>query len=199
MVLKIFAALIFSTVISAFAGTSPVSRRLVTVGGTDKRAAVSVGDQAPDFTLRDLEGNQITLSSSRGKYSTVLVFYRGYWCPFCARQLAELRSLLKENEEVRLLAVSVDDRDKTKELVAKITSDGNGPVNYMLLSDPEHKVIDAYGLHDPAYDGTKFDGIPHPAVYVIDKKGRVTWAKVESDYKIRPSNADIRAALDELN
>jgi len=31
------------------------------------------------------------------------------------------------------------------------------------LSDPGHKIIDAYGLHDPAYDGKRFDGIPHPA------------------------------------
>ena len=67
-----------------------------------------------------------------------------------------------------------------------------------MLSDPAHKVIDAYGLHDPAYDGTKFDGIPHPTVYVIDKNGRVAWAKVETDYKVRPSNTDIRAALESL-
>ena len=68
-----------------------------------------------------------------------------------------------------------------------------------MLSDPDHKVIDRYGLHDPTYDGSKFDGIPHPAVYVIDKEGRVAWSKVESDYKIRPSNADILAAIAGLN
>jgi len=165
----------------------------------DGRPAVTVGEQAPDFTLTDLNGNQVTLSSWRGQSATVLVFYRGYWCPYCARQLAELRTLVKANERIRLLALSVDDADKTRELVQKIKSDGNGPVTYTLLSDPGHKVIDGYGLHDPAYDGTQFDGIPHPAVYVIDKTGTVTWAKVESDYKMRPSNSDIRAALDKLN
>ncbi|GEM_PF-1591466 len=45
-----------------------------------KRAApVGVGDKAPDFTLRDQQGKQITLSSARGKTPTVLVFFRGYW------------------------------------------------------------------------------------------------------------------------
>ncbi len=165
-----------------------------------KRAEpVSVGEEAPDFTLEDMQGNQVTLSAARGKASTVLVFYRGYWCPFCAHQLAELRSLMKANEGIRVLAVSVDDHEKTKQLMEKIAADGNGPVNYTMLSDPGHKIIDAYGLHDPAYDGKRFDGIPHPAVYVIDKNGRVAWAKVESDYKVRPSNADIRAALESLN
>jgi len=164
-----------------------------------RSAPVSVGEQAPDFTLEDIQGNQVTLSATRGKVPTVLVFYRGYWCPFCAHQLSELRSLLKADEQVRVLAVSVDDHEKTKQLINKIAADGNGAVNYTMLSDPGHKVIDAYGLHDPAYDGTKLDGIPHPTVYVIDKNGRVAWAKVETDYKVRPSNADIRAALEALN
>jgi len=169
-------------------------------GDEAKRSApVSVGEEAPDFTLEDIQGNQVTLSATRGKVPTVLVFYRGYWCPFCAHQLSELRSLLKADEQVRVLAVSVDDHEKTQQLIDKIAADGNGAVNYTMLSDPGHKVIDAYGLHDPAYDGTKFDGIPHPTVYVIDKNGRVAWAKVETDYKVRPSNADIRAALEVLN
>ena len=160
---------------------------------------VTVGEEAPDFTLEDIKGNPVTLSTARGKVPTVLVFFRGYWCPFCAHQLAELRELLKADEQVRLLAVSVDDHEKSKQLVEKIAADGKGPVTYQLLSDPDHKVIDAYGLHDPAYDGKRFDGIPHPAVYVIDKNGRVAWAKVESDYKVRPSNEDIRAALASLD
>ena len=45
-----------------------------------KRATpIGVGDKAPDFTLEDLQGNQVTLSSTRGKMPTVLVFFRGYW------------------------------------------------------------------------------------------------------------------------
>ena len=199
MLLKILATLLFSTVLLASEGISHVMPFLVERDAIDVRPAVAVGEQAPDFTLTDLDGNQVTISSWRGQSATVLVFYRGYWCPYCARQLAELRTLLKANQRIRLLAVSVDDADQTRELVRKITSDGNGPVTYTMLSDPGHKVIDAYGLHDPTYDGTKFEGIPHPAVYVIDKNGTVTWAKVESDYKIRPSNSDIRAALDKLN
>src|SRR5262245_47760074 len=67
---------------------------------------VAVGEEAPDFTLEDIQGNQVSLSSARGKSATVLVFYRGFWCPFCARQLSELRSLLKADDQVRLLAVS---------------------------------------------------------------------------------------------
>lgn len=69
-------------------------------------------------------------------------------------------------------------------------------MSFPLLSDPEHKIIDAYGLRDPAYEGQKVYGIPHAAVYVIDKTGKVAWAKVESNYRERPTNQQIRAALD---
>ncbi|MEP6570750.1 MAG: peroxiredoxin family protein [Acidobacteriota bacterium] len=200
MLVKIFAGLILLVAVMAHPGFSHASSYSPKPTNDEPKRAepVSVGEQAPDFTLEDLQGNQVTLSAARGKAPTVVVFYRGYWCPFCAHQLSDLRSLLKPNEQVRLLAVSVDDHEKTKQLLEKIAADGNGSVNYIMLSDPGHKVIDAYGLHDPAYDGKRFEGIPHPAVYVIDKKGRVVWAKVELDYKVRPSNADIRAALESM-
>jgi len=112
--------------------------------------------------------------------------------------LAGLRTLLKKDENIRLFAISVDPPDVSKEFAAKLATDGRGEINFPLLSDPDHRTIDAYGLHDPAYDGQKFAGIPHPAVYVIGKNGIVAWAKVESNYRERPRNDEIRAALDSL-
>jgi len=105
---------------------------------------------------------------------------------------------LGKNEKVKLFAISVDPPDVSKTFADKIASDGKGAVNFALLSDPNHKIIDIYGLRDPAYEGQKVYGIPHPAVYVINKQGKVVWAKVEFDYKQRPTNEEIRAALDSL-
>jgi len=112
--------------------------------------------------------------------------------------LAGLRTFLKQDENVKLIAISVDPPDVSKNFAEKIASDGKGRVNFPILSDPDHKIIDSYGLRDPAYEGQKVYGIPHPAVYVIDKQGKVVWAKIESDYKQRPTNEEIRAALDSL-
>lgn len=161
-----------------------------------KTEPLTVGATAPDFTLNDQNAKAVTLSKV-GK-TTVLVFYRGFWCPFCARQLAELRSLLKPDEDIALFAVSVDTAEKSKGLAAKIAKDGKGEVNFPLLSDPEHKTIDAYGLFDTAYVGESVEGIPHPAIYILDKNRKIVWAKVEADYKIRPTNADIRSELGKL-
>ena len=99
---------------------------------------------------------------------------------------------------MNLYAISVDPPNVSKDFAEKIASDGKGAVSFPLLSDPEHKIIDAYGLRDPAYEGQKVYGIPHPAVYVIDKTGKVAWAKIESNYRERPTDQEIRAALDVL-
>lgn len=109
-----------------------------------------------------------------------------------------MRSLLRPNEGMSLYAVSIDGPGKGRQLAEKIASDGRGEISFSLLSDPGGRTIDAYGLRDPAYAGKEADGIPHPAVYVIDRKGRVAWSKVESDYKKRPTGGEIRAALDAL-
>lgn len=61
----------------------------------------------------------------------------------------------------------------SRSFAEKITSDGKGAVNFPILSDAEHKIIDAYGLRDPAYERQKVYGIPHPAVYVIDKQQKI--------------------------
>ena len=112
--------------------------------------------------------------------------------------MAELRSLRKDGEPLDIYAISIDKPEDSKRFAEKIAEDGKGKVTFPLLSDPGSKTIDAYGLRDPAYKGLKIEGVPHPAVYVIDKSGKVAWAKVEEDFKQRPGNAEIRAALDAL-
>lgn len=80
----------------------------------------------------------------------------------------------------------------------KIARDGRGAPEFSLLSDPGSRTIDRYGLRDPAYAAMKLNGVPHPAVFVLDRKGVVRWSKIETDYRQRPTNAEIRDALDSI-
>lgn len=105
---------------------------------------------------------------------------------------------MKKDENVKLYAISIDPPEVSKDFAKKIASDGKGELNFPILSDPGSKVIDAYGLRDPAYEAQKIYGIPHPAVYVIDKDGKVMWVKIESNYRERPTNQEVRMALDAL-
>lgn len=112
--------------------------------------------------------------------------------------MAELRSLRKAGEPLDVYAISIDKPEDSRKLAEKIAADGKGAVGYRLLADPGSKTIDAYGLRNPAMKGQQMDGIPHPAVYVIDKTGKVAWMRIDEDYRQRPSNAEIRTALEAL-
>ena len=102
----------------------------------------------------------------------------------------------EEREGTEILAVSIDDREHQQAMIDRIVAEGGPTPQHRLLSDPDHAVIDRYGLlnqQDP-----KGRPIPHPTVFVIDRDGVVRWKFVEVDYKIRPTNDDIRRALAEL-
>lgn len=157
---------------------------------------VAVGEKAPDFTLSKFGGGTTTLSEFAGKKDVVLVFYRGYWCPYCVKQLQELRTLLDDELKAgtEMLVVSVDGEKETRMAITQISADGGQP-DFMFLSDPDHAVIARYGVLNPS--GSRL-GIPHPAAYVIDKAGIVRWRDVQTDYKVRPTNAQILTALKAL-
>lgn len=170
-------------------GTTP------TASTATSQKRIAVGDTAPAFSLSDETGATVAFPAPHPR-TTVLVFYRGSWCPFCARQLSELRGLVKDGEGVDLYAISIDPTAKSAVLSDRIGHDGKGALGYRLLSDPDHRTIDAYGLHDERYDGSEYAGIPRPAVVVVDSTNRVSWVRISEDYKIRPSVAEIRSAID---
>ena len=97
---------------------------------------------------------------------------------------------------MRLYAISVDSPEQSRDFAEKIAADGKGSISFQLLSDPGHRVIDGYGLRDPEYNGQKFEGIPHPAVYLIDKNGRVVYKSRPSPFGFHPE--ELKASMAQL-
>jgi alkyl hydroperoxide reductase subunit AhpC len=95
-----------------------------------------------------------------------------------------------EKETVQILAVSIDSQEDSKKFIQKLRERFTGELDFPMLEDRNHKVINRYGIFNP--DGK---GWPHPATYVIDKQGVVRWKYVEVDYTKRPSNEQILQAL----
>ena len=95
-------------------------------------------------------------------------------------------------------AISLDSAEDSRGFSDRVAADGKGPLSFPLLSDSRHQVIDAYGLRDPRYARLGKDGIPSPTAYVIDRSGRVAWMRIDRDHRVRPANAEIRAAVDAL-
>ena len=110
----------------------------------------------------------------------------------------ELRALLPDElqDETEIVTVSVDDSAGMQLMIDRVAAtDGVAP-DFVMLSDPDHRVIDRYGLFNP--DTPPNRPLPHPATYVIDKDGVVRYRFVEVDYRVRPSNEEILELLRSL-
>ena len=131
-------------------------------------SGLELGGPAPDFTLRDQFGQDVTLSSYRGKKAVALIFYPFAFSGVCTGEMAGIRTRLADflTFDSEVLAISCD---PTYALRAFADSDG---LNFPLLSDfwPHGEVTRRYDVFDDA------KGRPRRSSYVVDKHGRVRWA-----------------------
>jgi peroxiredoxin Q/BCP len=124
------------------------------------------GDKAPAFKGKDQNGNPVSLADYKGK-KLVLYFYPEDDTPTCTVQACNLRDnygLLKK-EGFEVLGVSPDEEKKHKKFEAKYN------LPFTLLADPEHKIIDKYGVWDEKQlYGRKYMGILR-TTFLVDEKG----------------------------
>ena len=92
--------------------------------------------------------------------------------------------------------MTTDDREKQQLMIDRIIAEDGIVPDFTMLTDVDHLVINRYGLFNP--DEPKSRPVPHPTTFVIDKEGVVRWKFVEVNYRIRPENDDILAALQAL-
>ena len=160
-------------------------------------AEIATGAKMPmGFAAKDAAGKSRSLASVAGKKGTILVLYRSAkWCPYCQAQLKELKAAQAElgARGYNIVGLSYDAPETLAAFAAKTG------ISYTLLSDEKSAMIDALGLRDPAYVvGSFAAGVPKASTLIIDKAGVVRWKTVAVDYKIRPQNGAIIAAVDAL-
>jgi peroxiredoxin len=97
----------------------------------------------------------------------------------------------KESRATEILAVAIDSKQDLQKMADRISKEDQKSPDFLLLSDPGHKVIDRYGILNTG----SARGLPHPATYIVDRKGIVRRKFVEIDYKTRPTNEQILEAL----
>lgn len=135
------------------------------------------GDKAPPFTGSDQDGNKISLSDFKGQ-KLVLFFYPEDDTPTCTVQNCNLRdnyALLRKNG-FQVIGVSPDDEQSHRKFREKFK------LPFTLLSDPQHKIIDKYGVWgEKNLYGRKYMGL-HRTTFVINEKGSI------SKIFLRPKN-----------
>jgi len=167
---------------------------------------VNVGAKAPTGTLDRADGTKADLATLFAEKPTILIFYRGGWCPFCTAHLAAVAAMNEDFTKAgyQIIGVSPELASRTS-----ATAEKHG-LNFTLLGDPDAEVIKAYGLAFKLDEGTieKYKGygidlevssggrkhhiLPVPAAYIIDREGTIRWAHWDADYKSRIDPTELR-------
>lgn len=157
-----------------------------------------IGAKVPEVTLKTATGKPVNLRKTVMEKPTVVIFYRGGWCPYCNMQLGRLQSIEADLVELgyQLLAVSPDRPDKLAESLKE------KDLSYTLLSDADMAAAKAFGIAFRVADATleKYEQygidleedsgkthhmLPVPAVFILGTDGRIKFTYVNPDYKTR--------------
>lgn len=185
--------------------------------------ALKVGDNVPDFKLKDKNGELRSLDTYISRGPLVITFYRGIWCPYCNLQLAAYNQRLDEIKALGadLVAITpegpegvaaLEGSDFPKE--AKDSAISNP--NFDVLHDKNNKIADAFGLvfklpeaHRKLFEMMNLDierangegsfTFADPATYIVGQDGLIKWCFVPNNYRKRAEPDEILNQLRKLN
>ncbi len=164
--------------------------------------------KAPAVVIQGMDSKPVHLDAILKGKKTAIVFYRGGWCPFCNRQLADLQTALPDLNAAgyQLIAISPD-------LPAELMkSNEKYSLGYTLYSDSKAVAMEAFGVAfrvEPALvdkyknsyhidleaaSGETHHILPVPTVYLINQKGQITYIYSNPDYKVRLKGSELVAA-----
>tara|TARA_B110000003_G_scaffold268411_1_gene297883 strand:+ start:1068 stop:1544 length:477 start_codon:yes stop_codon:yes gene_type:complete len=132
-------------------------------------AFLSVGEQAPNFSLANQRGELVTLEQFKGDKNVVVYFYPKAMTPGCTVQACGIRDANAEFTalDTVVFGVSPDSVDRL------VKFEDKQELNFTLLSDQDHSVIDSFGAWDlKKFMGREFMGVLR-STFIIDKQGAI--------------------------
>ncbi|RTZ02794.1 AhpC/TSA family protein [Flavobacterium sp. RSP49] len=158
-------------------------------------APLLIGEKIPTFTLKSVENKDVNVTELISKKRTVLVFYRGGWCPYCNAHLAALADVEKELLDLgyQIIAISPDAPKSLK------GTDDKEKLNYLLLSDSAGELSEAVGIAFQApenykailnkgSEGVNSSFLPVPAVFILNVNAEIEFEYITPNFKNRISN-----------
>ena len=200
--------LMFALVLGGGFLSAPANAADLVASSAKEAKPIEVGTAAPDAGLRDLDGNDVTLHEIVAGKPTVLIFYRGSWCPYCNLHLSDLVTVEEELRSLGYQIVAISP-DRPEELNKMTAADH---LNYRLFSDPQAEAMKKFGVAYQVDNTTltnykqKFNVdlesssgqthhiLPVPAVFILDRGGKIVFVHADPDYKVRMKGAEVLAA-----
>jgi peroxiredoxin len=178
---------------------------------------VQVGQKAPRFDVKTVDGEVFTFESENLDRPAMLVTFRGGWCPFCNMHLSELRTVMPEINAlgVDILFLSGDRPEMLYASLRQETQESIDGLDYTILSDADANAAIALGVAfkissktierrnmkgDDIEDSsmTLHGTLPVPAIFAVGTDGIISFAYVNPDYKVRLPADEVLQAANEL-
>ena len=170
--------------------------------------ALKAGYHAPVFELPDGDGMLWRSEDLRRRGPLVIVFYRGRWCAYCNAQLSALQEIHPRIAEAGASLVAISPQTQKH---AYMTRDMH-KLRFPVLSDQGNQVARKFGLvyrlspelqamyesimtKLPGYNGDQSWELPLAATYVVQKDGKISYARVDADWRHRPEPEEVLQAL----
>ena len=164
---------------------------------------ILIGETLPNANFQNVEGEYVQLKALLEEKPTVLVFYRGGWCPYCNVQLSGLVEIEEDVLKLgyQIVAISPDDYKNLQSTIE------NNSTKYKLLSDPNGKFIKEIGIAfktssslkeyitGKGQKGETSSVMPAPTVMIVDKKGVIKFEYINPNYKERISGEMLLSVL----
>ena len=154
---------------------------------------ILIGETLPNANFQNVEGETVQLKAILEEKPTILVFYRGGWCPYCNVQLSGLVEIEEDIIELgyQIVAISPDDYKNLQSTIE------NNSTKYKLLSDPNGEFIQEIGIAfrtssslkeyiiAKGQKGETSSVMPAPTVMIVYKKGVIKFEYINPNYKER--------------
>ncbi len=158
------------------------------------------GMAIPNVMVKTPEGDPVSLKAMLLQQPSVIVFYRGGWCPYCSRQLAELKDieqdLLKEGYQILAISPETPEKLQSQKLETEFAA--------QLISDADLEAIKGFGIGFYVPDDTRKlykdrmnveltpdtnerAVLPAPAIFISDTQGNIQFSYVNPNFRVRPS------------
>lgn len=171
----------------------------------DKPEGLFINSKAYDFKAKDQNGSEVVLKDLRKKGPVVVLFYQGYWSPYCNKELQSFQDSLQyiTDKGAQLVAITPEAAEGITQTISKTGA------TFPIVFDEDMELAKAYGVAYKVEDNLlrryKMSGIdllannhqkneaylPVPAVYIINKEGSVTYRYFNENYRKRVSVKEI--------
>ena len=155
--------------------------------GRGENSILKIGQSLPEFSLEDIDGNEVVSRSFRGK-PALFLFYRGNWCPLCMAQIKEVAERYRELTEngVEVILVSPQSHDNTRSLANRYLV----PFHFMVdVDNRAAKMLDILNVAGTPLGvgvlGYEEDTVL-PTVIMTNASGEIIYADLTDNYRIRP-------------